>query len=346
MAGNDIITIGTGGNVVDGGTGFDFLSFSTNADVSLDLSLATATVAGGGTSTITGIEAVTTFNGNDTVVGTAVAETINVGEGNNIVESGDGNDSIVVRTGANDIDGGGGFDFLTFETNADVSVDLTLATATVAGGGISSITGVEAITTFNGNDTIVGTASAETMNVGEGNNTVNTGDGNDAIVVRTGANIIDGGAGVDGLTFETNFDVNANLSVNTATVAGGGTSSITAVENITTLNGNDTLVGDASNNVFNSGSGNDFLSGGAGNDILRGEAGSDTFEFRTGWATDSILDFADGQDLIDLQTMGFADIGDLTIATSGANTEIDFGGGDKLILVDFTGALDNGDFLF
>lgn len=89
------------------------------------------------------------------------------------------------------------------------------------------------------------------------------------------------------------------------------------------FNGKDVLIGRA---------GDDEMAGGAGRDILTGGAGSDEFNFVVGMGRDTITDFvANGgagvQDFID---GAFADVDSIT--QDGANTIVDFGGGDIYVL--------------
>ena len=73
--------------------------------------------------------------------------------------------------------------------------------------------------------------------------------------------------------------------------------------------GNDTLSGGAGNDTLQGGAGADHLTGGAGNDTLWGNAGADRFILQTSAGTDRVMDFTDGQDLIDLTAFGFATTG-------------------------------------
>ena len=114
------------------------------------------------------------------------------------------------------------------------------------------------------------------------------------------------------------------------------------IENAIGGSGNDTITGNSAANV---------LTGGGGNDTLTGAAGDDTFVYSSG--ADTITDFvagAGGVDEIDLRAFtsihNLADV--LALATqSGANTIINFGGGNTLTLQNVTKTdLISGDFVF
>ena len=95
--------------------------------------------------------------------------------------------------------------------------------------------------------------------------------------------------------------------------------------------GDDRLEGGAGDDVLMGEEGDDTLDGGADNDVLYGSSGDDTFVFLAGHGTDTILDFTDGDDRIDLSA--FSDItafSDLTITADGTTAVIDLtsqGGG-------------------
>ena len=91
------------------------------------------------------------------------------------------------------------------------------------------------------------------------------------------------------------------------------------------------LLGGEGDDRLDGGTGNDLIHGGEGDDDLRGGAGEDVFVFGAEQGIDNIVDFADGEDLIDLSSLeGIAGFGDLEIETYGATTVIDltcYGGG-------------------
>lgn len=73
--------------------------------------------------------------------------------------------------------------------------------------------------------------------------------------------------------------------------------------------GNDWLEGGLGNDTLDGGNGNDIITGGAGRDVMTGGAANDIFVFNPGdvGATparaDTITDFGDGTDLIDLSAI-------------------------------------------
>ncbi|MDH6059494.1 hypothetical protein NWP17_03425 [Chrysosporum bergii ANA360D] len=108
--------------------------------------------------------------------------------------------------------------------------------------------------------------------------------------------------------------------------------------------GNDTIYGDGLS-LINSTPGNDVLWGGPGNDILYGDAptiaygfvqvyGADRFIFAPGDKQDTIMDYQQGRDKLDLTSFGVTNLTNLNadINPSGNLTVIDFGGGDVLTL--------------
>ncbi len=112
---------------------------------------------------------------------------------------------------------------------------------------------------------------------------------------------------------------------------------------------NDTIKGDDGRDVIHGGQGDDVITGGAGRDFLSGNAGMDTFVFAAGSQTDTILDFRNGIDKIDLSAFALAGFEALEHAIHGFRglTVIDLGNGDKIELAGVRAhQLDATDFLF
>ena len=97
------------------------------------------------------------------------------------------------------------------------------------------------------------------------------------------------------------------------------------------LQGNDVLNGGAGNDILSGGRGNDFLRGGAGNDTLTGGAGRDTFVLGVGLGVDTIVDFTNGQDSIQLASG--LNFGKLSIVAGNNATLIRLASNNQLLAV-------------
>ena len=129
------------------------------------------------------------------------------------------------------------------------------------------------------------------------------------------------------------------------------------IENAKGGSGNDVLRGNQANNTLqgNSGNdklfgraGNDKLDGGKGSDLLTGGAGNDDFVFKKGYGRDTIDDFKNNADDIDLRSYDFSKLSSVLSKASqvGDDVHIKFSSTDILILDDFkVKDLDARDFL-
>ena len=110
----------------------------------------------------------------------------------------------------------------------------------------------------------------------------------------------------------------------------------------------DTYTGTAGAETLAGGAGDDTITGLGGDDTLTGGEGADTFVFESGHGDDTITDFTDGEDTIDLSAFtSITGFGDLTVAQSGNDTVITIPGGGTITLQDFTSTdLDAADFAF
>ncbi len=114
--------------------------------------------------------------------------------------------------------------------------------------------------------------------------------------------------------------------------------------------GDDTIYGGAGDDTLHGDEGDDTISGGAGDDTMTGGEGADTFVYSAGHGNDTITDFTDGEDTIDLSAItGITGFGDLSISADGGAAVIDLsahqGGTITLENVDVAD-LDAEDFTF
>jgi Ca2+-binding RTX toxin-like protein len=118
--------------------------------------------------------------------------------------------------------------------------------------------------------------------------------------------------------------------------------------------GNDSIWGYAGDDLLIGDAGDDRIEGGTGNDTLTGGADADKFTYtlkaRSG--TDTITDFGDGTDLINIRFANGHSYGDLVITSvnGGADTNIDFDDGTYSASITLAGVasslIDASDFLF
>ncbi|PYD22726.1 calcium-binding protein [Pseudomonas savastanoi pv. glycinea] len=124
-----------------------------------------------------------------------------------------------------------------------------------------------AVLSTDGNDSVWGYASDDTLSGGLGDDVLYGLAGNDVLKGDAGNDILYGADGADSLSGGDDQD---NLS--------GG-------------NGADLLAGGSGNDYLSGEAGDDVLNGGAGNDTLSGGEGSDTYRFSRGWGQDTISNY-------------------------------------------------------
>ncbi|UVC10272.1 hypothetical protein IHQ71_06620 [Rhizobium sp. TH2] len=172
--------------------------------------------------------------------------------------------------------------------------------------------------------------------------------GDDEFQAGEGNDRFDGGGGSDLVSYDS--DINSGVKVNLATGKGGGAAAghvYVNIENVTGSGFNDQIIGNGFANR---------LDGYVGNDVLRGGGGKDVFIFVDSWGKDTITDFHDKQDKIELDfnvngvdINDFSDLGGL-IKQKGGDVIIDFTSiypGDMLILKNMdVSDLSAADFIF
>jgi Ca2+-binding RTX toxin-like protein len=162
-----------------------------------------------------------------------------------------------------------------------------------------------------GNDTLYGRA---------GNDRLYGGTENDLLIGGEGADLLDGGSGFDRISYETSSQgVTIDLNANRGFGGDAEDDIYVSIEGAIGSNHADVIVGNAGDNTLVGGAGNDQIIGGIGEDVIIGGAGDDrltgdtngvierdVFVFSRESGVDTIVDFQQGFDKIDLRAFGFA----------------------------------------
>lgn len=370
--GDDIIDAGRLGDTVDGGDGFDFISFESslfnNVVVNLGNTAVNTNDAAG--DTYTSIEGVIGTTLSDTITGDANDNTIIGGRGNDVLDGGDGIDttsyasaSSGVNIDLNDLGQqdtlGAGQDTLSnFENIIGSDFDDNLIgddqdNAISAGAGADMIDGgggSDTLSGGDGDDVLIGDTQNDILNGDGGDDTLigglgvdflYGGDGNDLLLGGNRNDTLDGGAGND-RTFGGNGDDDVMGGAGDDILRGGDQNDV-----LTAGDGNDFLFGGTGIDTLSGGAGNDtligrggfdFLNGGEGDDILEGGSNADDFIFVGAFGNDIITDFDANNDAEDIDLSGVTEITDITDLLNnhanqiGADVVIDDGLGNTITL--------------
>jgi len=276
--GNDVMLGGTGNDSFTGGAGVDQVSYADHtADVTVSIdALANDGQAGEADSIALDVENLLGGPGNDALIGSAFANDLNGGSA--------GNDTLVGGSGSDTYAGGSGGDTVSYaEHTSDVSATIDGTANDGAAGELENIPNdVENLTGGSGNDTLLGTTSANVFVGGGGTDTVSYAD-----------HSADTSLSIDGVANDGSAGELDNIQVDVENLIGGsGTDTMTgsAVANVLnagaggndTMNGlagNDTLIGGSGNDTFDAGDGADTMTGGAGDDVFAGGNGTDTVSY-------------------------------------------------------------------
>jgi Ca2+-binding RTX toxin-like protein len=270
-AGNDTLDGGTGNDTLVGGTGNDLYLVDAAADVITEAASAGTDEVRTAIASYTvgaNVENLTyTGTGNFAGTGSAVANVITSGAGNDTLDGGAGADTLIGGLGDDVYVADNAGDVITEAAGAGTDEVRATAASYTLGANIEKLTftGTGAFSgTGNSLDNIMtGGASADTLDGGAGNDTLTGGAGNDVYVIdSTGDLLVEvAGAGTD----------EVRTAFSTFSLA-------TDFENLT-FNGSGSFlgVGNAVTNVITSGAGNDILDGGTGNDTMVGGAGNDIY---------------------------------------------------------------------
>ena len=267
------------------------------------------------------------------------------------IDGGAGQDVIYGMEGGDTLRGGGGHDWLFGDEGAD---------RLEGGGGDDLLMGGE------GDDVLIAGEGDDMLVGGEGDDTLTGGGGADAFIFAPGHGsdtITDFTQGEDTINLRAFTDITSFADLNGSQVGGdtmivldantGDSIRLTGVQ-FSDLSASDftfyqnEYTGTAGADTLNGGAGDDTITGLGGDDTLTGGEGADTFVFAAGHGNDTITDFTDGEDAIDLSAFtGISGFDDLTVAQNGEDTVITVPGGGTITLQDFTSTdLDANDFVF
>ena len=322
LEGNDTLTGGSGNDLIFGGDagsdtgndmfyggqhddtlfslgGADTLNGGEGADVAhIDRQSASAgmtiTIAGAagaemlatsdGT-TGTGIEAYIIVGSDfaDTITAAGMADDISGRGGNYAIVGGAGDDRLSGGAGKDTLDGGSGIDTMIGGVGddhylADTSLDRVIEDP---GSGIDAVVSTASTYRLSSNvENLILAGTATDSLAGRGNgeaNTITGDEGNNILKGRGGEDTLNGGDGDDRISGNTAAD----------SIVGG--------------DGVDTLLGDSGKDSIDGGAGADIINGGNGDDVLIGGADADIFRFTDDYGCDTIADFEDGLDEINLR---------------------------------------------
>jgi Ca2+-binding RTX toxin-like protein len=197
----------------------------------------------------------------------------------------------------------------------------------------------------NGNDTLEGTGDDETLDGHAGADVLIGGSGNDTYIVdNTGDSVQEAqDAGTDLVKSSVSFTL-TNTYIENLTLTGQN------AINGEGSSGANVLVGNDGVNHLDGRSGADTLESGGGNDTLTGGAGDDTFVFLDDGGADTITDYNDSHDVIDLTALtDVHSFSDLDVTNDDGMVVVDYGTGSITLAnvqASWISAIEAGDFLF
>ena len=327
-AANDTIIIGK-----SAGTGIKVYGDAGNDTMKASNSYAVTFYGGDGNDTITG------GKGGDKLYGQAGADKLYGGAGKDTLSGGAGNDLMNGQAGNDTLTGGAGKDTFVYANGggSDIVTDYAAGydTLQISSGSISKTA-------------LANSSKDMVITVGTGKVTLKNAAGKTISMKDTrGSYTMSKSAITLGSNFAGTMDsakylstvttVNGKSSTKTVTIKGNAkANTIYGGSGANTLYGyagNDKLYGYAGNDTLNGGDGDDTLYGGAGTDTLTGGAGKDTFVYANGEGSDTIKDYAAGQDTLYISS---GSISKTSLANSNKDLVITVGSG-KVTLTNAAG---------
>lgn len=262
--------------------------------------------------------------GQDDLLGTAADDNINALAGDDTLSGFDGNDTLIGNDGDDIALGGDGADFLR-GGGGDDTLRGNVGDDDIAGGA-----GQDDVLAGDGDDAIKGNGGADILRGNAGADNIRAGSGADEVLGGNGADTITGNGGADDLRGNGGRDE----------ISGGG-----GADTIKGGGGGDLIDGGGGADLLEGGTGQDTITGRGGDDTLQGDGGADIFQFRVTDVNDTILDFTQNVDTIEIIS-GAAAFADLVIEQDGEDVLIGFGDGQIRVVTDTVEAFTEDDFIF
>lgn len=347
--GNDTFDGGAGNDTVLGGNGDDSLSGGANDDRVHGKNGDDYVAGGAGSDRVfggTGNDTVLGGGGDDRVYGNRADDSMDGGAGNDRLYGGEGDDTLNGGEDNDLLDGSFGNDVFAFGADSGNDtithfqndfdrIDVSALGITNIGGLTISQVGADAVIDFGGGNTVTlenesASDLVETDFIFASAGTPGT-NNDDTMTGTNGIDFFDGLSGADSIEGEGGEDTLYGNDDNDTIRAGNDDDFVSGDRGNDALNGdngNDTvngslgndlvyggadddlIIGGAGKDTMQGGSGNDTVKGGEGIDLMSGGTGNDVFVFEENPGDDTIKDFDDGGDLIDLSAL--VDAGHIT----------------------------------
>ncbi|MDT8326269.1 MAG: calcium-binding protein [Roseovarius sp.] len=270
---NDIIEAGLSAETIDGGSGFDTVTYrQANSAVQVDLAASISNAGAAQGHVLVSIEAIIGSEFNDVLRGDAGANALTGGSGHDTLLGNSGADWLTPGSGSDSVDGGDGSDMVSFvDLDAAVIVDLAAGTAR-SGVDTDLLVSIENVTGTLFGDFIQGDDQDNRLR-GLGNY--------DWFIGSDGADTIEGGAGRDMISYtNATSGVTVNLALNKGTAGQAAGDVYDSIERATGSIHSDLFYGDDQANDFRGLGGYDwFIGSGGGKDRYDGGSGLDTVSY-------------------------------------------------------------------
>jgi Ca2+-binding RTX toxin-like protein len=299
----------------------------------------------GGSDSYLGLE------GNDTILGNTGNDTLDGGSGNDTITGGDGNDRIWGGTGSDSIDAGAGTsDIISFNHTSAQAVSATIS----AIGGSAGSNYAEVRTASQGNDTIINFENilGSFENDGFTINSAATDNallfvlgsiGADTIAVNVASNAVMANYNPSAGSLNFTRGVIVDLTAGTADDGREGIDSLIGVRGVNASSFGDTILGSNFNDRFRENGGSDSIDGRGGSDMLDYSGNSASQSVSVNLITDRASDGRGGTDTV--ISMEYVRAGSGNDTLIGCDCDNEFRGGSGADILDGgAGDLDIADY--